>query len=266
MQVEGRQPLVVHCVADLIEAVTELQRDSGRVLWFRGQRDVAWDVAPSIYRRVPGRPAYSNLDERNLTNRFRSRAAIRYSPAPSYDAHASWLSLMQHYGLPTRLLDWSRSPMVAAYFAVEHCLADVADPSPGADAVIWVLRPHALNQLRSGTEVTPSIDANMCKDILAPAFTNFADETGMIMAVMAAETDLRMFVQQGCFTMHSDRTPLNQAEQWERFLVPLLVPATAIEQLAREVDACGFRQGDIYPDLGHLAQELRHTHPAGWAR
>ncbi|WP_213008159.1 FRG domain-containing protein [Paractinoplanes toevensis] len=248
-------PSSVGSVSDLIDAVNRRQQGDQDILWFRGQRDDRWDVEPSIRR------GYTPLDERNFTNRFRSRAAIRYSPAPAYDAHAAWLGLMQHYGLPTRILDWTRSPLVAAYFAVEHRLADMVDSSPGADAVIWVLRPHAMNRIHPDTDVTPSIDAVMCKELLAPAFTDNAAEPNTVMAVMAAETDLRMFVQQGCFTIHSDPTALNRLNRNAEFIEKLTVPAADIAGLAHEVSVCGFREGDIFPDLGHLAQELRHAYP-----
>jgi hypothetical protein len=139
-------------------------------------------------------------------------------------------------------------------------MSDVADSSPDAKAaIIWVLQPHTLNQIRANTEVTPSIDANMCRDLLAPAFTDGVSDSNAIMAVMAAETDLRMFVQQGGFTIHCDPKPLNKVEGSSRFLDALVVPDNAIEDLARELAICGIRQGDIFPDLGHLARELRHA-------
>ena len=182
------EPVYVNSTGEFVEVVTDMCARDG-ILWYRGHSVPGWDVLPSICR------GYTSADERNLANRFRSLAAIRYSSAPGYDASSGWLSLMQHYGLPTRMLDWTRSPLVAAYFALEKYLPE-GDAADHDDVVIWVLQPHKLNaQEEFIPPVTPSIDAHMCEGMLAPGFTDKAEENGKILAAMASETDLRMFVQ-----------------------------------------------------------------------
>lgn len=245
---------MVGSVGELVDVIMALS--SGGVLWYRGHAKLSWDVLPSVWR------GYSPAEERNLTNRFRSRAAIRYSPAPGYDAYAGWLSLMQHYGLPTRLLDWTRSPLIAMYFALEDCLPIDLEGGDG-DAVIWALYPHRLNEREGLPAITPSIEAHMCTEMLRPAFSDYGTENGKVLAVMAAEIDTRMFVQQGCFTIHSSQAALNTGREHAEFLRPIILKADRLAQMAAEINACGFRQGDIYPDLGNLAQELKRSHPPG---
>lgn len=240
----------ISCVGDLVAYVLQRIRPDrpSPVLWFRGHRSARWDVSPAIWRD------YNADAERNFTNRFRSRASMRLQTVPGYYDAAHWLSLMQHYGLPTRLLDWTRSPLVAAYFALQKYIYETVAESE--DACVWVLAPHALNSSEGFENITPPIDARMCGKMLKPAFTHRSDENGKVRAVMAAERDLRMFVQQGCFTIHSDHEPLNQRRGSEKYLTQLVIPARYVEAMAFEVDVCGFRKGDIFPDLGNLADEL----------
>jgi hypothetical protein len=235
-----------HSLAELVQYALEFSATGSGVPWYRGQGDAAWHISPWAFR------AYSPADERNFTNRFRSRASIRHPGSPDYLEHARWLSLMQHYGLPTRLLDWSRSMLVAAYFAV-------SDSS--TDAAVWVVDPHILNMEQVGEGVTPSVEAIMCDKWIAPAFSDQHDEPGGVVAVMASETDLRMFVQQGCFTLHSDRSPLDLLSGHEAWLRRIVLPGSALPRLRAELNAVGLRDGDIFPDLGHLAAELIHSFP-----
>lgn len=248
-------PTVIDSLGALIEAVGATAAVHGRPLWYRGQQQADWDVQASIHR------GHSAEDERNLTNQFRSRAGMRYQGTPAHGDQAAWLSLMQHYGMPTRLIDWTRSPLVAAYFAVEPHIG-AATPVTG-DAVVWILRPHALNRIRGNTDVTPSINGDLCRPLLSPAFDHEAPRSDLVRAVMGSETDLRLFVQQGCFTIHGDPTPLNLLDGHGQFLDALVIPAGSVQRVADELDVCSFHQGDIFPDLGHLAAELRRTHGHG---
>jgi hypothetical protein len=129
--------------------------------------------------------------------------------------------------------------------------------------VIWVLYPHLLNVREGFPPLTPSIDAHMCEGMLWPAFTDDAAENDRTLAAMASETDLRMFVQQGCFTIHSSQTALNKRQGHSEFLRAVILDAGHLGRIAQEIHACGDRQGDIYRDLGNLAEELKRTYPPG---
>lgn len=81
-----------------------------------------------------------------------------------------------------------------------------------------------------------------------------------MLAARASEIDLRMFVQQGCFTIHSSQAALNMRQRHGEFLRLVILDAGHLDRLAQEIHACGFRQGDIYPELGNLAEELKPTY------
>jgi hypothetical protein len=157
---------------------------------------------------------------------------------------------MQHYRLPTRLLDWSFSPLIAAYFAV------AGGNNADEDACIWALAPSMLNESQGFEPLLYPLSANSLRPLLEPAKKG-VDTTDKIIAAMAVEADSRMQMQQGAFTVHASLTPLNLLEGSDRWLRRCVVPAEAVAALRRELRLLGYRADYLFPDLEALAQELR---------
>lgn len=102
---------------------------------FRGQASANWPLLSTLDRRTPqGYP--KQFAEFNLCRDFRRHAHTYLQPLEIPDTPGEWLALMQHYGAPTRLLDFTRSPFVAAYFAFEDPPADGCDR-----CAIWAIEP-----------------------------------------------------------------------------------------------------------------------------
>lgn len=240
----------IQTLDNLIAVLRERISADNRILWFRGHSDASWTLSPAVKR------GYDSEGERNLTHRFRSRAGVRHERLPAYDDLASWLALMQHYGLPTRLLDWTRSPMVALFFALEGSW-HLAQPS---DAALWILEPHALNKAQGFEPYTAALNAGMYTALINPAYYHKSPEPGTVAAAMASETDQRMFVQQGCFTVHSADPPLERLELPDKVLTEVRIRAEHIRKLSFDIEVCGFRRGDMFPDLQNLADELRRSY------
>ncbi len=98
-------------------------------IWYRGVKDAELDLLPGAYFRP-------DCDEMSLVLHFRSLSPSLLPREPLDDWE--WYYLMQHYGIPTRLLDWTESPLAALYFALEE---DAIGRSP----CVWVMDPYSLN-------------------------------------------------------------------------------------------------------------------------
>jgi len=103
--------------------------------WFRGQTNATWGLQPSLMRmtrNLVDDPAEAIKLEDAARAEFMSVAHLSVDPGRlgKVKTIPCWWALMQHHGAPTRLLDWSASPYVAAYFAAHQ------DGST-CDGVVW---------------------------------------------------------------------------------------------------------------------------------
>ena len=234
----------INCVNDLIQFANTVQGQSGLRWWYRGHSRASYQLLPTALR------SYTPEQERFLTNEFRARAATRHSSVPAKDDFAGWLSLMQHYGLPTRLLDWTFSPLIAAFFAVTATQQTVEDAS------IWGLAPSRLNELYKLDPYLYPLDALKLHVDLEPAFRT-KRSSDRIVAAMAIEADPRMQMQQGAFTVHSSRVALCAHQDTSSWLQKAVVPKDSIRYLRQELKLLSIRRDSVFPDLGALAEQLK---------
>src|SRR5688572_23441055 len=102
---------------DYLAIVESRQTHALHSLWYRGCGSASHTLSPSLYRHTKAKTpeAFADL-ERQLMTRFRQRSIPYHNRSLSDDWDA--LFFMQHYGVPTRLLDWTENPLIALHFAL----------------------------------------------------------------------------------------------------------------------------------------------------
>jgi hypothetical protein len=245
----GIRQITVNTTGELISAVGSLAPSFGRSeYWFRGHnRQREFSLVASAFR---GRDP---VQERQLALRFYAGAVGRTANCPTQDDFGSWLVLMRHYGLPTRLLDWTRSLVVAAYFAILHQPLD-------EDAAIWLLVPERLNQrVQPPLEGIALLNGGNTNSVIRPiteaAFQDVRCEGGPY-AVLSQDLDMRVLVQSGAFTIHTSGEPLEELPKADEFLARFDIPARQRQTFRDELWAMGAKRSLLFPDLQHLAIEL----------
>lgn len=107
-------------------------------IWFRGQSKEEYSLTPSIFRKNNNKIT----EEISIVNHFKQRCV---ELSENCNNQMEWLTIMQHYSLPTRLLDWSESPLIALYFAVCD-----AEDSASDKAALYALNAWELNGYSTG--------------------------------------------------------------------------------------------------------------------
>lgn len=208
-------------LGSLEAAIIELQRTFNRVypVW-AGHADCAWQLVPEVFR---ARPTGGLYEETTLIRYFMAQAVSRRPDCPSDEDRLGWLLLARHFGLPTRLLDWSSSPLVALYFALS---------SPETDGCLWALEAGLLNfrMLGKGHWRLLAPDETEIKTLAELAFepdpAKRSSSTGRVLASGTPELDARVVAQQASFTIHADGFDLadltsdSYGPPLQRFIVP----------------------------------------------
>lgn len=227
--------------SDLTDLVEHFSYFNGHAWLFRGVTKATYGLVPKIGREasravkdrngVRGRVPYQVQDERAIFSMFvqQARPYLSHSPQSPFE----WLAVAQHYGLPTRLLDWTDSLLVAAWFAVERGGADKHD------SAIWVARG------------IPSIELDSDRDPLA---------LGEVLCYRPPHISPRISAQSSVFVL----CPYPTTAIKPPFLRQVLIEPGIRFTLKKRLNACGINRRQLFPDLEGLSQHLGWMYKHDW--
>ena len=261
----------VKTIENLITRINEIliydwkSGNSTYLPWFRGQASSKWQLKPQLYRTHN-----LNYYERELIRDFKNQTG-QYHKNNFPKNNFEWLFLMQHYGLPTRILDWTESYLVALFFCIQ-------DYQNNEDGIIWILDPITLNKATIEEHFVPSFS----HPILRKYFINepiLKDDNSIIdnyeisrqidaeypICVMPTRNSPRSVAQKGTFTIHGKNakaldkivheTRSNGSSKVK--LNHIVIDGKSKFSMLKELTKMGITNSVVFPEITGVAEELK---------
>jgi hypothetical protein len=221
--------------------------------WFRGAGDVEHKLLPSLMRHpdvIAGK-----VDPRDLENRLNARFAQTSPPflgGNGMGTEFDRLFTAQHFGVPTRLLDWSENPFIALYFALS-----TAKDKPSC---VWVLDPLLWTRKALNNDMLtriPDPADTAARNFLAAINDSLMPSTDPI-AIFGNYTNSRIVAQRGAFTLFGVKgVAMEDLPYANECLKCYRIDPALKSELYRRILAIGYTHSVVYPDLSGLGVELK---------
>lgn len=245
----NEMPRKIKSVAELLTKLPKVVR-ADDVVWFRGEASLTFKLLPTVCR-----PPCMLDRESGLIKRFRQGAYpfLDFIPRTEWE----WLFLMQHYGVQTRLLDWSEHPLVALYFAVNDT------GRHGEDGRLWCLLPKIYNQ-QTHHVTTPTTADILCFDVDHELDEFLPSRIGSAgakilppIAAIASQQFRRINAQHGTFTVFHRKTDPLEMEAKPDALKCFVIPAAAKPRILKELTTLKVEKLSVFPDLSAVAEKVK---------
>ncbi len=259
----------VSSLSEFVECIKKVRSEWGvdkgvktigdeKQLWYRGQDRTSWGLIPKIYR-----DEFREADEDEIYFEFDSRGRQLHAGGLPESRWEKYF-LMQHYGAPTRLLDWTDNPLIALFFAVDRFEKVEARPRSERpeDAAVWVLDPSWLNRhLRhKGVSGVLLADWEEAGDYWPGPFSEKPLRMRQPAAIDPPHVDRRLAVQASRFVIFGrtkDLTKIPPVRSRNCCLAKVPVSGESVEKIKDELEVCGITWGQLFPDLEGLCKDTR---------
>lgn len=245
----------VSTLGEYIGAVNKVQaqwskQENGEFVfpWFRGQSNDLYSLLPGICREdglCENEDSYRH-DFQQKGYPYLTDTAFGL-PVTDWE----WYFLMQHYGLPTRLLDWSEGSLIALYFALFYKAND-----DYSNSCVWMLNPFDLNRkLHKRPVIFLFSDKEVTKYL--PGIWSYKSLPEHPIAFQPAFKSKRIAAQKGCFTIHGkNQKPLEDLDELSGSLQKISIKYFNTDLIKGELIMAGITESTLFPELSGLAREL----------
>jgi hypothetical protein len=234
-------------------------------VWFRGHSNEDYILSPGIYR-VDAQNENDRLSlERHLSQEFRALAAAHLV---GREKDAEVYFLQQHYGMPTRLLDWTTSLLTALWFAVEN-----EDDTHNGKIFMMDAYSMKTNDTYKDFGIASPTNTVLLK-ALEPIFqwTEVSNFPNFIIPVRPAHNDWRIRQQQSFFTFHvpdasgkeisTKKAALTKSDN--PTLKSIIVPKEKKKDIKKVIELLGINAFTVYGDLNNLSKSLVAAYVDRW--
>ncbi len=224
---------------------------------FRGQREAGWPLLPSVSRLAGKFPIDVAEKVAIWTFKRRTHHYLESNLLPSTELE--WLALMQHHGAPTRLLDWTRSPYVATFFALQH------KPDSPCCAV-WAINigqcyTHAVEQIRTISDELSRLKVH--ESIIDDAVFSSAvlsNSKKFVVPLEPSKMNQRLSVQRGlflapgdvCFSIEDNILAMAAAES-KKMISKIEIPSSIRSEVLSELIRMNITSASLFPGLDGFA-------------